>query len=229
MSTAPLKSKSSLLLSLSVHELSSPISVVVGYLRMVLKDPGGTLDERYRRMLEDVLKSCGRLKDLVDEMRDLSALEEGTVAFKTAPVDIRAVLTAAIDALPPLPDRTVTVELRTGDGPAIVQGDAPRLQSALTSIVHSIRREVVTSEKLVVNERTAPYNGRPASWIAIADPENIDGVTGAELSGLTVFDDWRGGCGFSLPLARHVIDHHHGSIWSPAGDVKAAALIALPH
>jgi len=229
MSSAPLEPKLPRLLSLSIHELSSPISVLSGYLRMVLKEPVGTLDERYRRMLQEAEKSCGRLSALVAEMRDLSALEEGTVAFKMAPVDIRAVLTAAIDALPPLPDRTVTVELRTGDGPAIVQGDAPRLQSALTSIVHSIRREVVTSEKLVVNERTAPYNGRPASWIAIADPEDIDGVIGAELSGLTVFNEWRGGCGFSLPLARHVIDHHHGSIWSPATGVKTAAVIALPH
>lgn len=229
MSTAPLEPKWPRLLSLSVHELRTPISVVAGYLRMVLKDPAGTLDERYRRMLEEAEKSCGRLSALVAEMSDLSALEAGTAAFKKVPVDIRSVLTAAIGALAPLPDRNVTVELRAGGGQAIVQGDAPRLQTALTSVLHGLRREVVTSDILIVNERTAPYNGQPASWIAIADAENIDAVTGAELQDLTVFDEWRGGCGLSLAVARRVIDRHQGSIWSPATGVKTAAVIALPH
>jgi signal transduction histidine kinase len=229
MSTPPLEPKWPRLLSLSVHELRTPISVVAGYLRMVLKDPAGTLDERYRRMLEEAEKSCARLSALVAEMSDLSALEAGTAAFKKAPVDIRTVLTGAIDALPPLPDRNVTVELRTDRGPSIVQGDGPRLQSALTSVLHGLRREVVTSDKLIVNERTGPYNGQAASWIAIADAENIDGVSGAEPQDLTIFDEWRGGCGLSLAVARRVIDQHQGSIWSPATGVKTAAVIALPH
>jgi len=229
MSSPPLEPKWPRLLSLSVHEFRTPISVVAGYLRMVLKDPAGTLDERYRRMLEEAEKSCGRLSALTAEMSDLSALEAGTAAFKKAPVDIGRILTAAIDALPPLPDRKVTVELSASGGPAVVQGDAPRLQSALTSVLQGLRREVVTSDKLIVKERTAPYNGQSASWIAIADAENIEAVTEAQLEDLTVFDEWRGGCGLSLAVARRVIDRHHGSIWSPATGVKTAAVIALPH
>jgi signal transduction histidine kinase len=230
MSSPPLdEPKWARLLSLSVHEFRTPISVVSGYLRMVLKDPAGRLDERYRRMLEEAEKSCNRLSALTAEMSDLSALEAGTAAFKKAPVDIRGILTAAIDALPPLSDRDVTVELRAAGAPAVVQGDAPRLQSALTSVLQGLRREVVTSDKLIVNERTAPYNGRSASWIAIADADNIEAVTGAELQDLTVFDEWRGGCGLSLAVARRVIDRHQGSIWSPATGVKTAAVIALPH
>ena len=92
MSSPPLEPKWPRLLSLSVHEFRTPISVVAGYLRMVLKDPAGTLDERHRRMLEEAEKSCGRLSALVAEMSDLSALEAGTAAFKKAPVDIRSYL-----------------------------------------------------------------------------------------------------------------------------------------
>src|SRR4051812_12962771 len=136
MSSPPLEPKWPRLLSLSVHEFRTPISVVAGYLRMVLKDPAGTLDERHRRMLEEAEKSCHRLSALTAEMSDLSALEAGHAAFKKAPVDIRSVLTAAIDALPPLPDRTVTVELRAAGGPAVLQGDGPRLPSAPTPLLY---------------------------------------------------------------------------------------------
>jgi K+-sensing histidine kinase KdpD len=228
MANAPRDAKLSRLLSLSVHEFRSPISVVSGYLRMVLKDPTHTLDDRYRRMLEEAEKSCARLTTLVGEMSDLSALEAGTASFKKAPVDIRALLAEAIAALPPLADRTVNVELTNGNGPAVVQGDAPRLKTALMSILHGLRREIVNDDKLVVKEWFGPYREKPASWIAIADQDNIGVVSSANTDTLTTFDEWRGGCGLSLAVARRIIDGHEGAIWSPA-DIAKSAVIALPH
>ena len=229
MTNVPADAKWPRLLSLSVHEFRTPISVVAGYLRMLLKDPSGSLDERYRRMLEEAEKSCGRLSALVAEMSDLSALEGGSAAFKTAPVDLRSLLQEAISTLPPLLDRTVSIELTAGSGPAVIQGDAARLQTAITSVLHALRRELVTSDKLLVNERVAPYEGRPASWIAFADTENIQTMVASDGTDLMPFDEWRGGCGLSLPVARRVINRHHGAIWSPANGAKAAAVIVLPH
>jgi K+-sensing histidine kinase KdpD len=229
MTDVPADGKWPRLLSLSVHELRTPISVVAGYLRMVLKDPTGTLDDRYRRMLEESEKSCGRLAAIVAEMSELSALEGGTVSFKRAPVDLRAVISEAIAGLPKMTDRIVEVELTTGEGPAVIQGDAPRLKAAVASILHGLRREVVNSEKLLVRERYGTFRGNPASWIAIADAENIAGISASEVGSLAIFDEWRGGCGLSLVVARRIIDRHEGAIWSPAEGIKAGAVIALPH
>jgi len=228
MTNAPPDAKLSRLLSLSVHEFRSPISVVSGYLRMVLKDPTGSLDERYKRMLEEADKSCSRLATLVSEMSDLSALEAGTASFKKAPVDIRALLSETIRGLSPLTDRTVEVELTTGEGPAVVQGDAPRLKAAIGAILYGVRREIVNDDKLMVEERYAPFRGNPGSWISIADGETIDAVRAAEPDRLTTFDEWRGGCGLSLAIARRIIDGHNGTVWS-AADVPRSAVIALPH
>jgi signal transduction histidine kinase len=226
MTNAP-DDKLSRLLSLSVHEFRTPISVVSGYLRMVLKDPAGLLDDRYRRMLEEAEKSCGRLTTLVSEMSDLSSLEAGTTSFMKAPLDLRALLGEAIVGLPPFTDRTVDVELTTDTGPAILQGDAPRLKAALTAILLGLRREVVDGEKLAVHERYGSFRGNPASWIAIAEAKNIESVSSTDVGALTAFDEWRGGCGLSLTIARRVINRHGGSIWS-AGDAVRSAVIALP-
>ena len=228
MTNAPPDAKLSRLLSLSVHEFRSPISVVSGYLRMVLKDPTGNLDERYKRMLEEAEKSCGRLTTLVAEMSDLSALEAGTASFKKAPIDIRALLSETIGGLSPLTDRTVDVQLTTGEGPGKVQGDAPRLKTAIASILYGLRREIVNDDRLVVEERTAPFRGNLATWISIADGENIEAVRTTELDHLTTFDEWRGGCGLSLAIARRIIDGHNGGVWSAAG-ITRSAVVALPH
>jgi signal transduction histidine kinase len=64
-------------LSLSVHEFRTPMTVVAGYIRMLLKDRAGPLNEQQRKLLEEAEKSCARLSALLVEVSDLSALEAG--------------------------------------------------------------------------------------------------------------------------------------------------------
>ena len=217
------------LLSLSVHEFRSPVTVVAGYIRMLLKDRAGALTEPQRRLLEDAEKSCGRLSTLLVEMSDLSNLEGGKAPFNRSGTDLRALLTEAVAALTPVSDRQIDVELATGAGPAVVNGDAVRLRGAFTALVHAIRREVVTSPRLLVRERTGEYEGRPASWIAIGDPDQIDMLEAATPETLTTFDEWRGGCGLTLPVARRILAAHGGALWSPAEKTKSGAVVVLPH
>jgi signal transduction histidine kinase len=229
MTDAPADDKWPRLLSLSVHEFRTPISVVAGYLRMVLKDPAGTLDERYRRWLEEGEKSCGRLAALAAEMSELSSLETRAAPFSRAPIDLHALLANAIAELPEVPDRNIVVEFTPGHEPVAIQGDAARLKTAFTSVLHALRREVVAGDRLFVNERAGTYQGKPASWIAIAERTQIEALTAATPESLTTFDEWRGGCGLSLVLARRIIEGHGGAMWSPEEGAKGGALIVLSH
>src|SRR5262245_31965625 len=132
------------LLSLSVHEFRTPITVVAGYIRMLLRDRAGALNDQQRKLLEEAEKSCGRLSALVAEMSELSGLEAGSSPFNRSSLDVAAVVEEAIATLPPLPDREIAIELSSG-GTAIVSGDPVRLKSAFASIMTALRRELVTS------------------------------------------------------------------------------------
>jgi signal transduction histidine kinase len=216
------------LLSLSVHEFRTPITVVAGYIRMLLKERAGALTEQQRRLLEESEKSCGRLSALVAEMSDLANLEAGTAPFNRSAVDIRAVLAEAVADLPDAPERDVTVELATGQDPAIVQGDPLRLKTAFTAVLVALRREIVASPTLVVRERAGEFRGARATWIAFADAEHIGGLESATPETLAPFDEWRGGVGLILPVARRIFDNHGGAILSPANGTKTAAVVVLP-
>src|SRR6478672_5905738 len=119
------------LLSLSVHEFRTPLTVVAGYVRMLLKDRAGPVTDQQRKLLEETEKSCGRLTALLAELSDLARLEGGSVKFNRQPADLRAMLKTAIEQLPPLPDREVAVVLEEADGPSMVSADAIRLTAAL--------------------------------------------------------------------------------------------------
>ena len=207
-------------LSLTVHEFRTPITVVAGYLRMLLKDRAGPVTDQQRRMLEEAEKSCTRLSALLSEVSELSALEGGTATFNRSGLNLRDVLAQCVDAVPPLPDRQIKVELQTGNGAATVVGDATRLIAALSSVIVAMRREVVFNDRLILREQVRRLDGRDVSWIAIGTESQVQELSNADPSRLTTFNEWRGGVGLSLAIARRIINAHGASIWSPKEEPK---------
>src|SRR6476646_9556670 len=109
MSDAPVDPRWPKILSLSVHEFRTPMTVVAGYIRMLLKDRAGPLSDQQRKLLEEAEKSCTRLTAIVAEVSELSNLEAGTAPFNKQATDLQKALRDAVDQLPPLPDREVQV------------------------------------------------------------------------------------------------------------------------
>ncbi|HEY3886625.1 MAG TPA: histidine kinase dimerization/phospho-acceptor domain-containing protein, partial [Vicinamibacterales bacterium] len=88
MSEAPPDPRWPNLLSLSVHELRTPMTVVSGYIRMLLKDRAGPLSEPQRKLLQEAEKSCGRLSELLSEASELVQLEDGRAVVGRQQVDV---------------------------------------------------------------------------------------------------------------------------------------------
>ena len=161
------------ILSLSVHEFRTPMTVVAGYIRMLLKDRAGALNDQQRRLLEEAEKSCGRLTALLAEVSELSTLEAGTATFNKQTADLNAVLRTAIEQLPPLPDRDIRIDLQPVEGDAPLTGDAAKLSQALGAVVAALRRELVTSDRLVVRARRASIGGRRGYEVLVGDDAGI--------------------------------------------------------
>ena len=204
------------------------MTVVAGYIRMLLKDRAGPLSDQQRKLLEEAEKSCTRLSALLVEMSDLSNLEAGTASFNRSGADLISILKEAIAALPELPDRSIEVELQVEGQVPPVQADPVRLRTALSSVLAALRRELVSSPRLVVRARTADGPDGPRTVITIADPDHIDALSTADESTLATFDEWRGGVGLSLGIARRILEAHGGHIWSPVSNPKGGAILSLP-
>jgi signal transduction histidine kinase len=204
------------------------LTVVAGYIRMLLKERAGPVPEAQRRLLEEAEKSCARLSALLAEISELSALEGGTATFNRARLDLRALLEEVAGALPAMPDRTVQVVVAGETSPLPVTGDATRLRAALSAIASALRRELVTSDQLIVHAGARPQDGNGRIRVAIAEPARVDRLVDATAADLATFDEWRGGVGLSLANARRVIEAHGGTVWSPGDESRAAALIELP-
>ena len=216
------------LLSFASHELATPLSVIGGYIPMLLKERFGPVNEKQEWVLKELEKSCKRLSGLLANERAIVDFERGETTLISRSLDLRRVLTDSITAVPEEEGRSEEIVLVDINGPTQTMGDEPRLRTAFVSLLWALRRELVETNRLLVRCREAEFRGRPAYWIAIAGAGQIGEAMSATEETLTPFNEKRGGSGLSLSVARRVIDRHGGALRSPGQDTKAAAVVVLP-
>jgi signal transduction histidine kinase len=214
------------LLSLSVHEFRTPLSVVAGYISMLLTNRAGPLSEAQRKLLEEAQKSCARLTEILKELSDLGNLEDGKAPLARQTADLRAILKSASAQASALPHSEVRVTVESGDGAATIQADAPRLTQAFTSIFAALRKEVITTDELLVRERRTDGKS-PRYEITVGDRDTIAAIE-ASSDAPQPFDEYRGGSGMALPVASRIITAHGGQLLAPPGGRKSGARILIP-
>ena len=214
-------------LSLAVHELRTPVTVVSGYLRMLLREQAGPLTEKQKKMLEEAERSCGRLGGLVAEMSEFGKLEGGDVALARQDFDLAALTVDVASGLHAVEDRGVQLEARAAT-PVMVTGDRTRIAAAVKALMLSALRERV--EPGVLLARCSVGRGQPA-WaiLAIGDESVLPELERAASATPAGFDEWRGGLGLALPVARRVIEAHGGTVWAATGaNARSTSALRLP-
>jgi K+-sensing histidine kinase KdpD len=215
------------LLSLTVHEFRTPITIVGGYLRMLQRDTSGSLSDAQRRMVEEAEKSCGRLAGLVGELSDLSNLEAGTAAFNRQNIAVAPLIEHTVEALDP--GEKSRTELRPLDPTVRVNVDGTRLSHAIRAVLGAIRRELLPDAKVVIALKVSSGRSGRTVTIAMGLEPSVEKLLRMTASKRPPFNIWRGGCGLSVVVADRVVAAHGGTIVA-AGEApgEAAGGIVLP-
>jgi signal transduction histidine kinase len=218
------------LLSLAVHEFRTPVTVVAGYLRMLSREQLGPLSERQRKVVEEAERACARLGALVSEMSDLAGLEGRgqSPPITSGVVPLGPLLDEVAGQVREGRDRGVSLARRGDVSSATVDGDRGRLKSALEALATAVLREQTETTEVVLQAGVEEHQGRRMAVLTIgrdgvADMLMQTGGPGARLN------EFRGGLGLALPIARRVIEQAGGRIWSSAaGRTLGAVAVLLP-
>jgi K+-sensing histidine kinase KdpD len=219
--------RSANLLSLAVHELRTPVSVVSGYLRMLLRHFGESLTDQQRSLVEQAEKSCGSLATLLGDLSDLAHLEGGQTVIQRAPVPLGPLLADLATDVHEGLDRGITFGVRACETDVVVLGDARRLSTALATLATAVLRERADPASMLAACRLEDTGDGRIVRIAIAEASSIDSVLADD--GHEDFDEYRGGLGFRLVLASCIVVAHGGRVSSPvSARGRLAILVSLP-
>jgi K+-sensing histidine kinase KdpD len=220
------------LMSLAVHELRTPISVVGGYLRLLQHPDAEPLSEHQRKMIDEAARSCARLGALVGELSDIAKLDSGLLPLSRHPIDVFALLGEVVEHVHEAEARGVRLEIRGEAAGAVALGDRGRLRSAFDAILRAILREKPGPCTVVAERRRVTSGAAAAGIVIVADETDVQAVYESPDG---VFDERRGGLGLALPLARRIIEWHGGRVWAPRprsdhddSRTRGSAVISLP-
>jgi len=195
------------------HELRTPLNAVIGWSRML---KSGRLDpESSSHAIEVVERNAWAQKQIIEDILDVSRVITGKLQLHLAPVDLIAVVRAALDAVrPALEAKGISIEETYQEGLRIIAGDADRLQQVVWNLLSN------ASKFTPVGGTVAVRVTQDKTSVGI---EIIDTGPGIAPDFLPhVFERFRQadgsttrthqGLGLGLAIVRHLVELHGGVI-----------------
>ncbi len=116
------------------HELRTPLNAIMGVNQIILAGPCNTQTKRYLDISQD---SAQHLLSLINDVLDISKLDDDSLHIVCQPFDLRSILDMTANALTlGCKDRPITpiIEL-VDDLPHFVVGDAKRIKQVLLNLI----------------------------------------------------------------------------------------------
>lgn len=212
------------------HELATPMTPVVGYLKLLLGGELGAITPMQRKALVAVEAGACRLRSMVDTLLDVSSLETGRLHFYAREYDFAKVARRAVDeARPRFADRELTVTERIASGPLSGLGDPEKLRRAMAHLLDNAVKFTPQSGALAI-EVTAQAD---EFWFRVGDSgpgvprDRLEKVLEPFYQVDGSVTRTHGGVGLGLAFARRVVEAHGGAIVLTSPPPRPIAGIAL--
>ncbi len=199
------------------HELSTPLTPLAGYVRILQSEKTGALGEQQRRILDSMAGAVGRLNRILDNLSDFANLESGHAPLVESRVepdhladDVAAEQRSAVR------DARLHLQVHHAGAPAVL-ADARKLHQALFNLVSNAVKFSPHGGEVLIEVSQEPGRIRYAVYdqgpgIRAEEQERIFEPLhhAASRSG----DEARPpGSGLGLPVARRIAEAHGGRVW----------------
>jgi signal transduction histidine kinase len=217
------RSKSNFI-SVAAHELKTPLTLIEGYTTMMHDIPEDGQSGQLDLLIEGVNNGIRRLRSIIDDMIDVSLIDNNLLSLNFQPVWINQILDLIRNEFnDSIAHRKQILELHAfPGGDQMLFGDPERLYQAFRNILSNAIKFTPDGGKITVDGRTLPgFQEVTVSDTGIgisAEHQEIIfekfgqlGNASLHSSGKTKFKG--GGPGLGLSIAKGIIEAHRGAIW----------------
>jgi PAS domain S-box-containing protein len=213
------------------HELRTPLNAVLGYARMLRL--GTVTPERAKNAVEVVERNATALKQIIEDVLDVSRIVAGRLRLNVEPLDLPQILQEAAETLmPAAAAKGVSLVTMIDPMTTPVSGDADRLLQIVWNLLSNAIKFTTRGGK--VQLRLSRVNSH--AEISVSDtgrgipPDFLPFVFEHFRQADASFSREHGGLGLGLGIAKQLTELHGGTITAASDGVNRGAtfVVTLP-
>jgi len=212
--------------SLSAHQLRTPLSAIKWTLRMLLDGDLGEITEEQRNFVEKTYNSNERMISLINDLLNITRIEEGRYLYKTILTDIESVIESVISFYKEeIEKRKLKVEFKKPkEKLPEVMADIEKLKLAFQNIFdNAIRYNLVGGRVTVSLNYVKKKIEVTVEDTGVGIPKNQqDRVFTKFFRAANVMRMETEGTGLGLFIAKNIIEAHGGKIWFESEENKGS-------
>lgn len=219
-------------ISITAHQLRTPVTSLNWFLESLLKKEFGNLNENQEKIITDGLKSVGEIQNTVELLLNISQLEEGKFGFQFKETNLEVIIEEVLTKY----EQTAKINnirlsfYRPSVKIPSIKADIQRIKTVIEILVDNAIRYNYPKGEVRVFLRQLP----DVPFVEISVEDTGIGITAEEMPRLftkffrsqEVVKKAISGIGLGLYLAKNIVKRHGGDIWAKS-DIGRGSLFAF--
>jgi len=210
--------KLSEVVSIVSHQFKSPLSVIKGYLEVLIAGDLGRINETQKEYLGDALDNTNRMINLVKDFLDVSTVEEGRLELKKVSSDLDSIIKKIIEEISPFAkanNRYISYNILNSIPKMKI--DPLKIEQVISNFIYNAvfysksKKKGMISLTLQRKDRNVIFCCQDSGiGIAEKDKKKVFNKFYRSEEAITLAP---GGSGFGLFISKAIIEKSKGKIW----------------
>jgi len=212
--------------SLVAHQIRTPLSMMKWSMSMLKKGDFGKITKKQDDIIEHIYQGNEKLIYLVNDLLDMSHIEEGRYLFKTDFIDLRETITLAMyNYKDRLKEKNIKVIFEKPDNFPQILADPEKIKLAIQNLIDNAVKYSPKKSKIIISLENDEQNVKfKIQDSGIGIPENQQQKIFTEFfRGSNTIKENSSGSGLGLFLTKNIIEAHGGKIGFESEENKGSS------
>jgi PAS domain S-box-containing protein len=201
-------------LAMVTHELKTPLAAIKGSAATALRSPRPLDPEEGQELFQIIDEQSDRLRDLTDNLLDMSRIEAGSLSVKPEPTDLAAAIEES-KATVARAGRPHRIDVEMPEEMPAVNADKRRLVQVLANLLNNATKFSSPAAPITINVDHDAVHAtiRVRDSGQGIDPKKLP-LLFQKFSQIGEGSALRAGTGLGLAISKGIVEAHGGRIWA---------------